>query len=72
MSYQPGEVPLVVGHAYTVVIRVVDPPFDSDGFNPSISDDAYKGGHGWQSVDGASWMPRPNVTIAATVMEWRF
>lgn len=68
-AWARGEVPLQQGMEYVVVFTVVDPPSDSQGFNPSVSDDPGSGAWMATAAPGV-WKHRPNVTLSATIIEW--
>jgi hypothetical protein len=68
-AWARGEVPLQQGMEYVVVFTVVDPPSDSQGFNPPVSDDPGSGAWMATAAPGV-WKHRPDVTLSATIIEW--
>lgn len=69
VSYNKDEILLITGIQYCIVWEIVNPPSDSDGFNPCISDDGYNGGHGWL-WNNSKWIPQNDVTVSMTIMEY--
>lgn len=78
VSFNPGEVPLVPGQTYFVEFYIVNPPADSNGFNPYVmspqSDSPCGGGDNVDSFDeGIAYRDneaRPNVDLSMTIIEY--
>lgn len=71
VSFSPGEAPVKAGSQYAIAFAIHNPPPDSDGFNPGVSDDGYSGGNGVQWDDKAQdWVPHVGVTLCMTIMEY--
>ena len=70
VSYNPGEVPLVAGQTYFVEFEVFNPPPESNGFNPYVTNDPYAGGHGYR-WSGAAWDAKPGTDISMTIIEYK-
>jgi len=69
VSYSHDEVPLRPRQTYFIEFSIYDPPPESNGFNPYITDDPYGGGIGYQ-WNGTSWDAKTNRDVAMTVVEY--
>ncbi len=70
VSYIPNEVRLTPGQTYMVEFTIVNPPPESNGFNPNVmTDDSYADGMGFFWAPGG-WIPRPEIDLAMTIVEY--
>lgn len=70
VSYDPGQVRLEPGKTYFIAFKAIDPPAESPGFNPYITDDPYDDGISYR-FDGETWKPHPKDDITMTIIEYR-
>jgi hypothetical protein len=82
VAYNPGEVPLTAGQTYFVEFNIVNPPSDSNGFNPYMMNkpagcsdqgggkDSYADGIAYR-WNGTSWDAKLEDDVNMTIVEYQ-